>query len=348
MAFHTKKDEERFNNAAETRRNRPQWKVKLANELLTQKKKIFPRRRVYAGKVDQIWALDLADVAKYKKQNRNCTFILVIIDIFSKKAWCRALKNKTGAETLAAFKDVVKSAKTTPQYLWGDKGGEFYNNAMKQYLNANNITLYSTYNDPKSCIAERFIRTLRLRIERCFILNNSTSWFYELPSLIDEYNSTKHRSIGMTPEEARLPRNFNIVYKRLYGHPIKSLEKIPENKLLPTFLPDMAVRIDLRKKVFEKSSTANFSEEIYIVDKILNTQPITYKIKDQLGEVLNGSFYPEQLLKTDQTIYRIDKVIRRRVDKASGKKQMLIRWKGYSPDFDSWEDCDTVLPSQQT
>ena len=70
MAFHTKKDEERFNNAAETRRNRPQWKVKLANELLTQKKKIFPRRRVYAGKVDQIWALDLADVAKYKKQNR--------------------------------------------------------------------------------------------------------------------------------------------------------------------------------------------------------------------------------------------------------------------------------------
>jgi len=51
MAFHTKKDEERFNNAAETRRNRPQWKVKLANELLTQKKKIFPRRRVYAGKL---------------------------------------------------------------------------------------------------------------------------------------------------------------------------------------------------------------------------------------------------------------------------------------------------------
>ena len=343
-----KTEEERFIKAGETRRNRPQWKVQLANELLTPKKKIFPRRRVYADKVDQIWALDLADVSKYAKQNRSCTFILVIIDIFSKKAWCRPLKKKTAVETLAAFKDIVNSAKTTPEYLWADKGGEFYNNAMKAYLTSKKITLYSTFNDPKSCIAERFIRTLRLRIERCFILNNSTSWYYELPSIVDDYNATKHRSIGMTPEEARLLQNFKTVYRRLYAHPIKSLQNIPESKLMPTFLPGQFVRIDKRKKVFEKSSTANFSEEIFVVDKILNTQPITYKIKDLRGEVLDGSFYPSQLLKTDQTIYRIEKVVRRRVNKTTGKKQMLIRWSGYSPDFDTWEDCDTVLPSQET
>ena len=51
MAFHTKKDEERFNNAAETRRNRPQWKVKLANELLTQKKKIMKKEE---AKIKQV------------------------------------------------------------------------------------------------------------------------------------------------------------------------------------------------------------------------------------------------------------------------------------------------------
>ena len=96
--------------------------------------------------------------------------------------------------------------------------------------------------------------------------------------------------------------------------------------------------------MFEKDSTAHFSEEIYEVSEVVQTtRPITYRIRDLMGEPIDGTFYKEQLLKT---IYRIDQVLRRRTNKTTGKKQVLVRWMGYPPKFDSWEDSDTIHTGQ--
>ena len=100
----------RFKKAKDLYTNAPIWKKRLAKELLKRKKKIFPRRRIYSPGVDSIWAADLADVHRYAKQNKNNTFILVLIDLFSKKAWARGLKFKTGEETAAAIKDVFRKS----------------------------------------------------------------------------------------------------------------------------------------------------------------------------------------------------------------------------------------------
>ena len=151
----------------------------------------------------------------------------------------------------------------------------------------------------------------------------------------------------MSPIEAQKPGNYKTMYTRLYGSPQKNLQNLSKKDLIPKFEMGDCVRISLHKRMFEKDSTAHFSEEIYEVSEVVQTtRPITYRIRDLMGEPIDGTFYKEQLLKTDQTIYRIDQVLRRRTNKTTGKKQVLVRWMGYPSKFDSWEDSDTIHMGQ--
>ena len=84
--------------------------------------------------------------------------------------------------------------------------------------------------------------------------------------------------------------------------------------------------------MFDKGYTPNWSEEVFTVDEIQSTVPVTYKLKDLRGEDIQGSFYEPELLKAKQEVFRIDKVIRRDYK----KKQASVKWKGYSDDFNSW------------
>ena len=99
------------------------------------------------------------DVHKYAKQNRNMNFILVVVDLFSKFAWAIGIKQKTATATADALSEIFKHAK--PTKIWSDSGSEFKNKKVDSLLKANKIQLYSTFNDLKCVIAERFIRTLR-------------------------------------------------------------------------------------------------------------------------------------------------------------------------------------------
>ena len=101
----------------------------------------------------------------------------------------------------------------------------------------------------------------------------------------------------------------------------------------PKFKIGDKVRISkYKRKVFDKGYTPNWSEEVFTVDKIQYTNPITYKLKDLRGEDIQGSFYELELLEAKQDVFRIDKIIRRDYK----KKQALVSWKGYSDDFNSW------------
>ena len=80
-----------------------------------------------------------------------------------------------------------------------------------------------------------------------------------------------------------------------------------------------------KRKTFDKGYTANWTEEIFIVDEIQYTNPITYKLKDLNGEEIKGLSYEPELLKAKQSVFRIDKIIRR----DNKKKQALVKWKGY-------------------
>ena len=84
-----------------------------------------------------------------------------------------------------------------------------------------------------------------------------------------------------------------------------------------------------KRKIFVECYTPNWTEEIFLVDKIQSTNPITYRLKDLNNEEIQGSFYEPELLNAKQDVFRIEKVIR----KDYKKKQVLVKWLGYSDDF---------------
>ena len=92
------------------------------------------------------------------KFNKGVRFLLCVIDIFSKYAWVVSLKDKKGISIVATFQSILKQSNRKPNKLWVDKGSEFYNASFKKWLQDNDIVMYSTHNEGKSVVAERFIR----------------------------------------------------------------------------------------------------------------------------------------------------------------------------------------------
>ena len=260
---------------------------------------------------------------QFSKWNKGYKYLLMVIDVFSKFGWIVPLKNKTGETVAAAFKNILNGGRI-PKFIWTDKGKEFYNKNMKKLLDLHKITLYSTENEEKSSVVERWNRTIKNKMWKRFTQQSSTHYLNMLPEILDEYNNQKHRSIRMSPIDASKKKNEGIVYYNLFGL-IKPIATKPK------FEVGDKVRISkYKRKLFDKGYTPNWTEEIFLISKVLNTNPHTYEITDLQGELITGSFYEQELLKTNQNKFRIEKVIR----KDNKKKMALVKWSGYKTN--SW------------
>ena len=305
--------------------NYDDWAQHLADELHKPIRRKFKTRRVIANHIDEIWCSDIVEMQKFSRWNAGYRYLLMVLDVFSKYGWIIPLKDKKGETVAEALKTILKEGRK-PEYLWTDKGKEYYNKHVKELLDKNKITLYSTENEEKSSVCERWNRTIKTKMWKQFTVQGNTQYLEMLPKLVKQYNNTRHSSTKMTPTEASKKKNEGVVYFNLYGDMETSRQK-------PKFKVGDKVRISkYKRKVFDKGYTENFSEEIFTIDKIQHTNPITYKLKDLRDEEIKGSFYEPELLKAEQQVFRIDKVIRRDYK----KKQALVKWKGYSDEFNSW------------
>ena len=141
-----------------------------------------------------------------------------------------------------------------PKKLWVDKGKEFFNVEVSSLLKKHNIEIYSTQNDEKCSVIERWNRTIKTRLCEYFTANASHKYIDILQPLIDNYNSTKHRSIGFTPLDAHKPANYQHVFKHLY------FNKVQKANVEPKYKVGDKVQISKKKGIFEKSFTENWSE----------------------------------------------------------------------------------------
>ena len=136
----------------------------LADELHKPVIKNFDKRKVYSQFKDNIWGVDLADMQSLSSKNKSIKYLLCAIDLYSKYAFVIPLKYKKGISIANGFNKIIKQSNRKPNKIWVDQGREFYNNAFKKWLSDNDIIMYSTYNEGKSVVAERFIRTLKNKL----------------------------------------------------------------------------------------------------------------------------------------------------------------------------------------
>ena len=171
----------------------------LAEELHKPIIKKFKKRNVYSSFRDNIWGVDLADMQSLSRYNKGIKYLLCAIDLFSKYAWLIPIKDKKGTSIVNAVKKILSNSDTKPNKIWVDQGSEFYNKSFKDFLKMNNIEMYSTFNEGKSVVAERFIRTLKNKIFEHMTAILKDIYFDALDNIVNKYNNTVHRTIKMKP-----------------------------------------------------------------------------------------------------------------------------------------------------
>ena len=121
----------------------------------------------------------------FVKRTDSYRFVLVCIDCFSKYAWVRPLKNKTRPVVTRAFRDILDEGRV-PKYLHTDHGTEYLNASFRNLMQQYNIHFFTANTDTKASIAERFFRTLKQRIYRYFMANNTPYkiWFLRTITVI--------------------------------------------------------------------------------------------------------------------------------------------------------------------
>ena len=281
-------------------------------------------RRVLVNGIDKIWAADLVDMQAFSNFNRSFKYLLAVIYVFSKYGRLIPLKDKTGKPVASALKTIFKERK--PEKMWVDKGKEFYNKDVKDLTE-----LYSTENEEKSSVVERWIRTMKEKMWKYFTAKSTNVYLNQLSSLVKEYNNTRHSSIKMTPINASKKENELRVWRNLYPEHLEIYD------INPKFSVGDKVRISKKKKTFKKEYTTRWTEEIFTIVEVKRTQLPTYKISDLNGEEIKGTFYEPELQKTSQELFRIEKVVKK------GKKKSLVKWRGYSDDFNSWVNNKNIV-----
>lgn len=306
-------------------------KQQIINELHHPARRNFPRRSTVIKGLNDLYQSDLVDMQAYKKVNKGFSYILLLIDCASKRAFGCPLKNKTGKHVTESMRKLIIQNNLNFKHLQTDDGKEYYNKWFKKLMDDEAINHYSTKSEKKAAIIERFNRTLKGMMFKRFSLKGDYVWFNDLQLYLNKYNDTLHKTIGMKPNEVN-KNNIDIVLKRIKVNTKPKRDLIPPKK----FELNDRVRLSKYKGIFGKSYLPNFTNEVFEVYKILPTTPETYLIRDLKNSKNNesnllGSVYGHELLKSNTgDVYLVQKILKKKKDK------VLVQWIGFNRSENAW------------
>ena len=254
--------------------------------------------------------------------------MLCVIDVFSKFAWVEPLKSKKGVDVGLALTKIFNSklAAQYPTLLQTDAGKEFYNSTVQKLLKDNSIRHFSTSGDTKASVVERFIRTFKQRLYRYFTTFNTLTYLPSLSNLVKGYNASPHRSIGMAPKDVTF-ENTPKVWETLYGKKLRQKQQVPSLKV------GDRVRLNKKNRPFKKGYLPGWTEEVFVITEARGGNVPTYKVSEWDDTPIRGTFYSEDLQKVevrDDDLFRVERIV-----KTKGPN-VLVRWKGWPPKYDSW------------
>lgn len=319
----------------------------------------FKRNQTVAGRRDEQWQADLADMTKISKENDGYQYILTVVDVLSRYAWAIPVKSKSAQHVLQAMRKLFKvAAPRKPTRLQTDKGREFYNALVRKFLEEHDVELFSTQSDQKAALAERFNRTIKTRIWNRFTAQRNQRWVDIVGDIVYAYNHSYHRTIGRRPVDVQTEEDDAVVWRRVYydspeAQEARRVDRLRDDPLDPV---NSRVRLSRWKGNFEKGYMPNWGREYYnVVEEVKRSRgghprPV-YKLEDTQGEEIEGVCYPEELqLVPDRAaqVYEIDKVLRKRKDRDTGAQETLVRFKGWSDKFNRWLTDEELAQYKQS
>ncbi|KAF4529737.1 hypothetical protein B566_EDAN017889 [Ephemera danica] len=300
-------------------------KTKIVEQLYKAARKNFKRRHVVVKGHGDLYQADLIDLQLYGKYNKGNKYILVVIDTFTKMLYVEPLKDKSAIVVADAMQKIINRA---PKFknLQSDDGKGFFNSKFNALMKQNSINHYSTFTVMKAQMAERVIRTLKTKLWKKFNINGNYVWLNELPSVVKEYNHTVHSKTKMRPIDVKKrdeKRLLGTVFKQNYI-----------NKKSAKFQEGDHVRVSKYRHIFSKGYLPLWSTEIFRIRRVQKTTPHTYLLESLNKEPILGSFYGEQLQRTDMIDdYLVEKVIRLIRKKNS---EYLVKWLGFDESHNAW------------
>jgi hypothetical protein len=286
---------------------------------------------------------DLIDIAKIKEKNKGVTFLLVLIDCFSRKLWVYPLKNKRGTTVRDAFVEWLNSLQKLPFKLQMDMGTEFWNTHVKELMKDKGVVLLAANGFSKASMAERVNKTLQILIYKYLSENETLKYIDVLSDLVKTYNTRGHRTLQyMTPNEADNPKNG----PQVRGIHMMRYTKIFNKRKKPTLRKNDIVRIKTSSTRPSSSSRAyaeQFHTQQYKIIRVNTRMPIpTYTIQSvDSEELITGDFYANELTIVKGDIFKIEKII-----KTQGKgrnKKHFVKWKDFGPQWNSWIKASDVV-----
>jgi hypothetical protein len=321
-------------NRAKKRRDVGGWlSGQDAYTLHKQARTKFRRRPTIVRGVGVQLQADLMDVKSHREDNGGATFLLVAVDVFSRKLYVRPLTSKSGGVVSKALDSVLEDAGGISA-LQTDKGTEFLNRDVAAVLRRRNIKHFTSENESiKASLVERVNRTLRGKIHRRLTATKGNRYVDVLPALVRSYNNTPHTSIGMAPSRVNY-KNQERVWSKLYEPDMSGNDSRHAEK--PTFARGDNVRISKARGAFERGYTPNWSREIFVVERVdADAKPIVYELKDLADEPVLGGFYRQQLQKVKlPRAFEIEEVVR--TEGKGRSKKLFVKWLGYPKSFNSW------------
>ena len=277
--------------------------------------------------------------------NNGFAYLLCIIDVFSKMAWVYPMKNVNCRATVSCLKDVFRKCGKIPEKIQTDKGSEFKCTEFKKLMSDNHINHFFSTSDRKCAVVERFNLTIQQLIYKLMSHHNSYSWTTLLPIAMNIYLNKKHRTIKMSPLDAEKEMNKETLEK-IYS---EKYSVASSNRKTPKFNIGDTVRVWIKRTKFHRGYYENFTKEYFIISNVLTNLPVPrYKLKDILEEVIEGTFFEDELVSyiPKDDVYAIEKVIK---TKGNGKnKKHLVKWDGWPSKFNSWISDQEIKNIKQT
>ena len=296
--------------------------------LFKPNRKKYETNKTTAPCLDNIWQSDLSDMSHIKSYNKGITFLMFVIDVYSRYLWVKPLISKSPIHTAKALSEIFTKDARVPGYIITDKGTEFTGHRFQNILKNFGVGFLVANSVHKSSMAERVQRTIKSRMTKYFKLNNTFKYIDVLQDLVDCYNNSIHRMIDNKPSNV-VHNNINICEK-----PCSQFTSVN-----PVYSEGDYVRISLVKTIFAKGYEQSWSSEIFIVSQIIKQKncKIMYKLTDLMGEAIEGRFYREELQKInykDNKPFVIEKIIKRYLNE-KGVPYVLVKWQGWPCKFNS-------------